>query len=147
MRKAFSLFARATAAVTGHPLSFVIAVLSVVMWAALGPRAKYSEDWQLWINTSTTILTFLMVFLLQHTQNHDTRAIQLKLDELIRAVRGARNELISSESLSDEELAKYCAEFRQLHETYARRLADRREARPPADLRKGGPTRHAPPEN
>jgi low affinity Fe/Cu permease len=129
MKKWFSAFARAIATLAGHPLAFVLAVLSVVVWAALGPRAKYSSDWQLWINTSTTILTFLMVFLLQHTQNHDTRAIQLKLDELIRAIHGARNELINLEDLPDDELAHYCSEFRKLHERYATQMAERVQER------------------
>ncbi|HET7535058.1 MAG TPA: low affinity iron permease family protein [Candidatus Didemnitutus sp.] len=124
MKKWFSAFARSTGVLAGHPASFMLAVFIVVVWAALGPALHFSEIWQLWINTGTTILTFLMVFLLQHTQNHDTRAIQVKLDELIRAVRGARNELINLEGLSEEELSRYCAEFKQLHEHYTARLKE-----------------------
>ena len=131
MTKWFSAFSRAIASAAGHPVAFVLAVLAVLIWALLGPVAHYNEDWQLWINTSTTILTFLMVFLLQHTQNHDTRAIQMKLDELIRAVHGARNELINLEELSEEELARYSSEFKRLHERYAAKLSDRREEKPP----------------
>ena len=93
--------------------------------AALGPRLHYSENWQLWINTMTTILTFLMVFLLQHSQNRDTRAVQLKLDELLRAINGARNEFIDLENLSEQELAKYCREFQELHLRYARLIENK----------------------
>ena len=120
MRELFSKFARTVAALAGHPAAFAAAVLGVVVWAALGPRLHYSENWQLWINTMTTILTFLMVFLLQHSQNRDTRAVQLKLDELLRAINGARNEFIDLENLSEQELAKYCREFQELHLRYAR---------------------------
>lgn len=129
MNKWFSSFARTIGVAAGHPVSFILAVCSVLVWALAGPLAHYSADWQLWINTSTTILTFLMVFLLQHTQNHDTRAIQVKLDELIRAVHGARNELINLEELSEEELTRYCTEFKRLHERYAAKLTDRRKSR------------------
>jgi len=125
MKKWFSAFARNTSALAGHPAAFILAVLSVVGWAAVGPAVHYSEDWQLCINTGTTILTFLMVFLLQHSQNHDTRAIQLKLDELIRSVRGARNELINLEEMSDEELTRYCVEFHDLHARYSATLVRR----------------------
>ncbi|HEY8994169.1 MAG TPA: low affinity iron permease family protein [Lacunisphaera sp.] len=146
MKNGFSVFARTIAAVAGHPAAFLLAVLSVVGWAAVGPFVHYSDYWQLCINTGTTILTFLMVFLLQHSQNHDTRAIQLKLDELIRAVRGARNELINLEELPEEELAQYCAEFRDLHARYAAKLTSRerqnaveREARANAHVEPSGP--------
>ncbi|HWA10297.1 MAG TPA: low affinity iron permease family protein [Opitutaceae bacterium] len=128
MREMFSRFARGVSALAGHPAAFVLAVLAVLGWAALGPRLHYSENWQLWINTGTTILTFLMVFLLQHSQNRDARAVQLKLDELLRALNGARNELIDLENLSEADLAKYCREFQALHLRYAKALE-----------RKGGP--------
>lgn len=120
MREFFSKFARGVAFLTGHPAAFVIALFGVGCWAALGPGLHYSETWQLWINTTTTILTFLMVFLLQHSQNRDARAVQLKLDELLRAVTGARNEMIDLENLSEEELAKYYREFQALHLRYAK---------------------------
>lgn len=119
MKSLFSKFARGASSLAGHPGTFLSAVLGVAIWAALGPALDYSEDWQLWINTSTTILTFLMVFLLQHTQNQDARAMHVKIDELLRAVQGARNELIDLENLSEEELARYCAEFKELHLKYA----------------------------
>lgn len=120
MRELFSKFARGVSALAGHPAAFAAALFGVLLWAALGPRLHYSENWQLWINTATTILTFLMVFLLQHSQNRDARAVQLKLDELLRAVTGARNEFIDLENLSEEELARYCREFQDLHLRYAR---------------------------
>lgn len=125
MKKWFSVFARTTATLAGHPISFLLAVLVIVIWAMLGPLTHYSSNWQLWINTGTTILTFLMVFLLQHTQNHDTRALHVKLDELIRAMHGARNELIDLEELSEDEIARYCAEFKRLHERYAAEISHR----------------------
>jgi low affinity Fe/Cu permease len=101
-------------------LSFVAALVAVVIWAFTGPSLHYNETWQLLINTATTILTFLMVFLLQHTQHRDGRATQLKLDELLRALRSARNELIDVENLTEEEFSKYCQEFHELHLRYAK---------------------------
>jgi len=118
----FSRFARFVSALTAHPVAFALALIGVMIWALLGPALHYSEIWQLWINTSTTILTFLMVFLLQHAQSRDTRALQLKLDELLRAVKGARNELIDLENVPEEELEKYCREFKDLHLHYAQIL-------------------------
>src|SRR5438876_200185 len=88
----------------GHPVAFGLAVLTVVVWALLGPAFHYSDTWQLTINTGTTIVTFLMVFLIQNTQNHQGEAIQLKLDELIRALEGAHNMLVDLEDASDDEL-------------------------------------------
>lgn len=113
--EAFSRFARNVAGLTAHPLTFAGAVLTVVIWAAFGPMTHYSETWQLWINTSPTILTFLMVFLLQNAQTRDTRAVHVKIDELIRAVEGARNEFIDVENLSEAELDQRCLEFQRMH--------------------------------
>jgi low affinity Fe/Cu permease len=93
----FSRVARSTSEVVGSPIAFVIAVGIIVLWAALGPVLKFSETWQLVINTTTTISTFLMVFILQHTQNHDTRALHMKLDELIHALPGPRDEVAGIE--------------------------------------------------
>jgi low affinity Fe/Cu permease len=107
----FSRMACETARLAGKPLTFLIAALLVVIWAATGPLFGYSDTWQLVINTSTTIVTFLMVFLIQHTQNRDTMAIQLKLAELIIAMRGAENQVATAEDLSEEDLE-------QLHEVY-----------------------------
>ena len=102
----FSLFAKGTAHATGHPLAFVVAVLIVVTWAITGPIFDFSDTWQLVINTGTTIATFLMVFLIQNTQNRDSASVQLKLDELIRAVAGAHNALLDLEELTEEDLTR-----------------------------------------
>src|SRR3954447_9331958 len=100
----FSRMARQTARAAGHPLALLISVTSVIVWALCGPRFGYSDTWQLIINTSTTIITFLMVFLIQHTQNRDTDAIQIKLNEIIRALEGAHNAVVSLEDLEEEQL-------------------------------------------
>ncbi|HVZ17546.1 MAG TPA: low affinity iron permease family protein [Terriglobales bacterium] len=102
---AFGKCASRVAMATGSAWTFLFAVTLVVVWAALGPHYHYSDTWQLVINTGTTIVTFLMVFLIQNTQNRDARALHLKLDELIRSVHAAHNEMINIEKLSDEELA------------------------------------------
>ena len=116
MREAFRHFARATADAVGSPWAFLLAVVVTVVWAALGPVYHYSDTWQLAINTGTTIATFLMVFLIQYTQNRDARVMQLKLDELIRAVSAARTELVSMENLSDDQLDKLEKDFKNLHD-------------------------------
>lgn len=103
MDKLFAKFANATARATGSPIAFLICVLSVLIWAATGPLFKFSETWQLVINTGTTIITFLMVFLIQNTQNRDGAAVQTKLDELIRA-SDSEDEFIGIEGLTDKEL-------------------------------------------
>jgi low affinity Fe/Cu permease len=100
--------------VVGSPWAFLLAALVIVAWAATGPVFHYSDSWQLVINTGTTIVTFLMVFLIQHTQNKDARAIQLKLNELIAAVEGASARLINVETMSDEELDRLHARFQAL---------------------------------
>lgn len=105
----------------GSPWAFALAALVVIGWAITGPHFHYSNTWQLVINTGTTIVTFLMVFLIQNTQNRDTRALQLKLDELLRAVHGARNSLVNLESLSDEELERLQEEFERLRGLAAKR--------------------------
>jgi low affinity Fe/Cu permease len=102
----FSRFAKATAHATGHPIAFMVAVLIVLTWAITGPLFGFSDTWQLVINTGTTIATFLMVFLIQNTQNRDSAAVQLKLDELIRAVAGAHNALLDLEELTEDDLAR-----------------------------------------
>jgi low affinity Fe/Cu permease len=114
LKELFHRIARRVAHAIGTPHAFVLAMLVVIAWAASGPLFGYSDTWQLIINTSTTVITFLVVFLIQNTQNHDSRALHLKLDELIRAVKNARNSLVDLEELPDEELAKLEAEFRRL---------------------------------
>jgi low affinity Fe/Cu permease len=99
---------------TGSPQAFLIAVATIVAWAITGPIFHYSDTWQLVINTATTIITFLMVFLIQNTQNRDTKAIHLKLDELLRAVEGARTSLVNLETLSDEEIERMQKQFARL---------------------------------
>jgi low affinity Fe/Cu permease len=100
----FSRFASSTAQVVGHPMVFFAAVVLLVIWAVSGPYFHYSDTWQLIINTSTTIVTFLVVFLIQNTQNRDAKALHLKLDELIRSHHPANDDLIDIQKLSDEEL-------------------------------------------
>jgi low affinity Fe/Cu permease len=116
----FSRFAQETARLAGKPVAFIAAVAVVAIWAATGPLFHYSDTWQLVINTSTTIITFLMVFLIQHTQNRDTMALQVKLAELIIAVRGAHNRLATAEDLTEEELE-------QLHKEYCSKADATRE--------------------
>jgi low affinity Fe/Cu permease len=105
-RGKFRYCAHWTAEAVGSPWAFLVAVLTVLVWIATGPVFHYSDTWQLVINTATTIVTFLMVFLIQNTQNRDTKAVHLKLDELLRGVTGARTSLVNLESLSDEELER-----------------------------------------
>jgi low affinity Fe/Cu permease len=123
----FSRFAHETARFAGKPVVFIAAVLAVVIWAASGPFFHYSDTWQLVINTSTTIITFLMVFLIQNTQNRDTMALQVKLAELIIAVQGAKNRLATAEDLSEEELERlhkeYCGKADTARETLEQRRA------------------------
>jgi low affinity Fe/Cu permease len=120
MNALFRQFATAAARWLGSPVAFMIALLSVVGWALTGPMFDYSDTWQLVINTATTVVTFLMVFLIQNTQNRDARAIHLKLDELIRGLQGARNHLVDLENLTDAELDDLQREFQRL-----RRRAER----------------------
>jgi low affinity Fe/Cu permease len=114
MREAFRKFARGAADAVGSPLAFLCGVVATVIWFATGSHFHYSDTWQLIINTGTSIGTFLIVFLIQNTQNRDAKVMQLKLDELIRAVKAARTELVRMEALSDEQLDSLEKEF-QLH--------------------------------
>lgn len=116
MNELFRKFSHVTSEVVGSSWSFIAAVLIIVLWAVTGPAFDYSNTWQLVINTGTTIITFLMVFLIQNTQNRDARAMHLKLDELLRAVKGARVSMSNLENLPDEELKRLSEEFRQLCE-------------------------------
>jgi low affinity Fe/Cu permease len=112
MRNLFHRIAHKTSEFVGSPWAFIVACLIIVVWGVTGPIFGYSDTWQLIINTGTTIVTFLIVFLIQNTQNRDSLAVHLKLDELIRAVSHARNQLIDLENLEDEELAALQEEFR-----------------------------------
>jgi len=112
----YSTFAKRAARFSGRPRVFLAAVLTIVVWAVVGPAFHFSDTWQLVINTGTTIVTFLMVFLIQNTQNRDTEAIQVKLDELIRATRGAHNALLDLEELEGDRLE----EFRRKYEALAK---------------------------
>jgi low affinity Fe/Cu permease len=119
-RSFFGRFATSTARAMGHPLAFLLAVIVIVGWAVTGPFFGFSDTWQLVINTSTTIVTFLMVFLIQNTQNRDSTAVQLKLDELIRAIEGAHNSLLDLEELEEQDLER----LRAIYEELARRARD-----------------------
>ena len=121
----FGHFAKWIARAAGHPRSFVLALLTILIWAVLGPLYHFSDTWQLVINTSTTIVTFLMVFLIQNTQNRDSEAIHLKLDELIRCIEGAHNALLDVEELNEKD-------FAQIRRRYANLASEARE-----DLRQG----------
>jgi low affinity Fe/Cu permease len=124
MNELFRKFAHRTSAIVGSPWSFITAVVVIIAWAFSGPLFGFSDTWQLVINTSTTIITFLMVFLIQNTQNRDAQAIHLKLDELLRAVKEARTELVDLEDMSDEELKNLQAEFARLHQQQMPLIAD-----------------------
>jgi len=124
----FAAFAQATALWTGHPAAFLLAVAVVLVWIVTGPMFHYSDTWQLVINTGTTIVTFLMVFLIQNTQNRDTMAIQLKLSELVLAMKGAQNEFATIEDLSDEELRALHEDCRTRVEMTAAHIERRRSA-------------------
>lgn len=126
MNEIFRRFAQVTSGVVGSSWSFAVAASVIVAWAITGPVYHYSDTWQLVINTVTSVITFLMVFLIQNTQNRDAKAIQLKLNELLRGVEGARTGLVNLEALSDEDLLQLQREFERLGQS---RLALKR---PPA---------------
>ena len=118
----FRRFANAVARLAGRPITFAVAAGMMVVWAAMGPFVGFSDVWQLTVNTGTTIITFLMVFVIQNTQNRDGMAVQIKLDELIRATRSAHNALLDLEELSEEELIAFRQRYMELAER-ARREA------------------------
>jgi|SRR5688572_10460209 low affinity Fe/Cu permease len=120
MKDGFRKFSHGIAYAVGRPATFVVALAAVLVWAASGPIFHFSDTWQLVINTSTTIITFLMVFVIQNTQNRDGEAMQLKLDELIRANEHARNGLVGLEFRSDEELERLESQFERLHKQVRR---------------------------
>ena len=113
---AFRVFARRSSSMLGSAWAFAAAVLVIVVWLLTGPIFHFSDTWQLIINTATTVITFLMVFLIQNTQNRDAKAMHLKLDEIIRALKSARNQLVDLEDLSDEDLKKLEEQFRRLRQ-------------------------------
>lgn len=117
----FERAAKACAAAAGHPWAFVLAAISLVAWALLGPRFHYSNAWQLVINSLTNIVTFLMVFIIQNSQNRDTKAVHLKLDELIRAQNAAQNEMIDIEKLSDKELEQLASRYERIRNQWEQR--------------------------
>jgi low affinity Fe/Cu permease len=125
----FHRFSHKTADIVGKPWAFALAVAIVVGWAFTGPLFGYSDTWQLVINTGTTIVTFLIVFLIQNTQNREAMVTQLKLDEMIRALRHARNRLVDLEVLGEEELKELQKEFKELHDKAERHLHKRMQQR------------------
>ena len=129
MRDLFRRFATRTSEWVGTPAAFVVGLTLIVLWAITGPFFRFSDTWQLVVNTATKIVTFLMVFLIQSTQNRDAKAIHLKLDELIRGVKGARTAMVALENSTDEELAELQEEFDRLH--------TRLRGQPVADRRRG----------
>ena len=119
----FTSFAQKTAHLAGKPITFLLAAATIVVWAVTGPLFGYSDTWQLVINTTTTIITFLMVFLIQNTQNQDTQAMQIKLDELIRATQGAHNALLALEELDGKDLERFRKRYAKLALDARRKIA------------------------
>ncbi|MFZ1721145.1 MAG: low affinity iron permease family protein [Microgenomates group bacterium] len=128
MNDIFGKLAARVSRATGSVWATLLAVTIVIAWFAVGPFFHYSSTWQLFINTMTTVVTFLMVFLIQNTQNRDTRAVHLKLDELIRAVKGARLHLLETEALGDSELEAIHQEYVAIHDKYLKKLEDHRNS-------------------
>lgn len=128
-RSVFSRFARWVSAFSGRPLVFFLAVSVIVVWGITGPLFGFSDTWQLVINTGTTIVTFLMVFLIQNTQTRDTEALQIKLDELIRSVKGARNEVLDLEEMDEAQLNEIRKEYLNLAEHARRHIEERTGSR------------------
>jgi len=124
MQNAFRALAERTALAVGTYWAFMLALVAIVVWAVTGPYFGYSDTWQLVINTGTTIVTFLIVFLIQNTQNREARLMRLKLDELIRAVEGARTGFVNLDHMTDRELAAVQQEFYRLREKYAPLIDD-----------------------
>lgn len=120
--KVFVRFARSMSRLLGHPIAFGLAVLIVAVWAITGPIFHFSDTWQLVINTGTTIITFLMVFLIQNSQNRDSEAVQVKLDELIRAIRSADNSILDTENLTEQELRQLQDQYTHLAQVAEKKL-------------------------
>jgi low affinity Fe/Cu permease len=130
IRDVFRVFARKSSTVLGSAWAFAGAILIIAVWALTGPTFHFSDTWQLIINTGTTIVTFLMVFLIQNTQNRDSKAVHLKLDEIIRALQKARNEMVDLENLSDEELNRLEEQFRRVRTKAERHGKNMRHVEP-----------------
>jgi low affinity Fe/Cu permease len=128
MGKIFRRFATGAAGWMGSPLAFIWSLVIIVVWACTGPAYHYSDTWQLVINTGTSVVTFLMVFILQYTQTRDTQAMHLKLDELLRAVKRARNEIIAVEDQSDEDIQALKEELRSLNNGPTEEIAEKAQA-------------------
>ena len=128
MREFFRIFAQRTSQIVGSAWAFLLAAAAIVVWGVTGPVFHFTDTWQLVINTGTTIITFLMVFLIQNTQNRDARAMHLKLDELLRAVREARTEMVDLEDLADADLDRLQRQFQRLRERQPRTVAGAPEA-------------------
>ena len=124
----FQVFATKASYVVGTKWAFALAIALIVGWAASGPYFHYSDTWQLVVNTATTVVTFLIVFLIQNTQNRDAKATQLKLDEIIRSINPAHNEMIDIEKLSDEELERLSAQYEQIRKECEARESERKRA-------------------
>ena len=146
LRDRFVDFSKVTSGIVGSHWAFLVAIIVILAWAGSGPIFHYSDTWQLVINTSTTIVTFLMVFLIQSTQNRDAKAIHLKLDELIRAMRGARDDLVLLENMSEDELERLASEFEKLHDRACDRAKTREDKRDrqPAHVKATRPSRRVP---
>ena len=129
----FDHFAKGAAWVTGRPATFLVSIGLILVWLMTGQFFNYSDTWQLIINTGTTIITFLMVFLIQNTQNRDTAAVHLKLDELIRAIHGARNSVLNLEDACEEELLEKRSEYIKLAEKARHKLVEHGIQVPPAE--------------
>lgn len=136
--RTFAHFAQKIASWTGHPIAFLLAAGTIVIWIVSGPLFGYSDTWQLVINTGTTIVTFLMVFLIQNTQNRDMLSMQLKLSELVLAMKGAEDKFAAIEDLSDEELEKLHEECRARADMTAERLASRSKSAGTHESKKNG---------
>jgi low affinity Fe/Cu permease len=131
----FTRFAKATSRGAGHPASFCCALAVILLWGVSGPLFGFSDTWQLVINTGTTIVTFLMVFLIQNTQNRDSQAIQVKLDEVIRSIEGAHLALLDLEELDEDDLERICLDYRELAQ---KARADLRAGKSDTDVREVG---------
>ena len=127
---AFRIIARRSSVALGSAWAFAGALLVILVWVLTGPTFHFSDTWQLIINTATTVITFLMVFLIQNTQNRDAKAVHLKLDEMIRALKGARNQLVDLENLSDEDLKKLEKQFQRLRQKAERDGTGSRDVTP-----------------